>query len=233
MDELRILPVPGLPEVRHGDRLADLIAACADLEDGDVVVVTQKVVSKAEGRLVDCPPDEEAARRALVDAEAVRILRRSPGRATITETRHGFVCAAAGVDFSNVPDGKAALLPVDADRSARRIRDGLLARTGRRVGVIVSDTFGRPWRRGLTDVAIGCAGIGAVLDLRGTTDANGRPLRVTGVAVADELAGAAELVMGKAAGIAAAIVRGVDRSWLRESSVRAEVVRPASEDLFR
>ena len=233
MNELRVIPVPGLPEVRAGDRLADLVAACADLEDGDVVVVTQKVVSKAEGRIVDCPPDQEGARRALVDAEAVRILRRSPGRATITETRHGFVCAAAGIDFSNVPEGKAALLPLDSDRSARRIRDGLRARTGREVGVIVSDTFGRPWRRGLTDVAIGCAGIGAVLDLRGTTDANGRPLRVTEVAVADELAAAAELVMGKATNIAVAIVRGVDRSWFRESSVRAELVRPASEDLFR
>ncbi|MFP5318294.1 MAG: coenzyme F420-0:L-glutamate ligase [Acidimicrobiia bacterium] len=233
MNELRVIPVPGLPEVQPGDRLADLVAACADLEDGDVVVVTQKVVSKAEGRLVDCPPGDDRARRALVDAESVRILRRSPGRATITETRHGFVCAAAGIDFSNVPEGKAALLPVDADRSARRIRDGLLARTGRRVAVIVSDTFGRPWRRGLTDVAIGCAGIGAVLDLRGTTDALGRPLRVTEVAVADELAAAAELVMGKAAGIAAAIVRGVDPSWLRESSVRAEIVRSPREDLFR
>jgi coenzyme F420-0:L-glutamate ligase / coenzyme F420-1:gamma-L-glutamate ligase len=228
-----VIPVPGLPEVRAGDRLADLVAACAPLEDGDVVVVTQKVVSKAEGRLVDCPAGDEDARRALVDSESVRVLRRSPGRATIVETRHGFVCAAAGIDFSNVPDGKAALLPLDPDRSARRIRDGLLARTGRRVAVIVSDTFGRPWRRGLTDVAIGCAGIGAVLDLRGTVDGYGRTLRVTEVAVADELAGAAELVMGKAAGVAVAIVRGVDRSWLRESSVRAELVRSPQDDLFR
>ncbi len=233
MKELRVIPVPGLPEVQAGDRLADLIAARARLEDGDVVVVTQKVVSKAEGRLVDCPVEDDGARRALVDSESVRILRRSPGRVTITETRHGFVCAAAGIDFSNVPEGKAALLPLDSDRSARRIRDGLLARTGRRVGVIVSDTFGRPWRRGLTDVAIGCAGIGAVLDLRGTTDAVGRPLRVTEVAVADELAGAAELVMGKAAGIAVAVIRGVDPAWLRESSVRAELVRTPQEDLFR
>ena len=231
--ELRILPIPGLPEVRPGDRLSDLIGAAADVVDGDVVVVTQKVVSKAEGRLVACASDDETARRALVDSESVRVLRRAPGRATITETRHGFVCAGAGIDFSNMEPGVAALLPVDPDRSARRIRDGLLARTGRTVAVIVSDTFGRPWRRGLTDVAIGCAGIGAVLDLRGTTDTFGRPLRVTEIAVADELAAAADLVMGKATGIAATIVRGVDPAWLRESSVRAELVRSPQEDLFR
>lgn len=232
MSELRIFPVPGVPEVRPGDRLAELIAARADLRDGDVLVVTQKVVSKAEGRLVECRHDDADARMALIESESVRILRRSNGR-TITETHHGFVCAGAGIDFSNVPGDQAALLPLDPDRSARRIRDGLLAVTGRRVAVIVSDTFGRPWRRGLADIALGCAGIGAILDLRGTTDDQGRVLNVTQVAVVDELASAAELVMGKASGVAAAVVRGVDPDWLRESSVRNEIVRRPHEDLFR
>ncbi|MBW3645545.1 MAG: coenzyme F420-0:L-glutamate ligase [Actinobacteria bacterium] len=222
-----------MPEVRSGDVLAALVAAAAGdepgLRDGDVVVVTQKVVSKAEGRMV---PADPASVRHLVEAEAVRVLRRR-GELLITETRHGFVCANAGVDSSNVDRGHAALLPVDPDRSARRIRDGLRARAGVEVGVIVSDTFGRAWRRGVTDVAIGCAGVAAVVDLRGTTDASGRRLEVTEVAVADELAAAAELVMGKASSVPVAIVRGVDRSWLRESSVRAEIVRPAGEDLFR
>ena len=230
---LTVLPVTGVPEVRPGDVLADLLAAAVELVDGDVVVVTQKVVSKAEGRLVRLDPDAgPAGAKAVVDRESVRVLRRR-GDLVISETAQGFVCANAGVDLSNVEAGTAALLPVDADRSARRIRDGLLGRAGVRVGVIVSDTFGRPWRRGLTDVAIGTAGVAAVVDLRGTTDATGRELQVTEVCVADELAAAAELVMGKASGIPAAVVRGVDPAWLRESSVRAEVVRPPSEDLFR
>jgi coenzyme F420-0:L-glutamate ligase / coenzyme F420-1:gamma-L-glutamate ligase len=230
---LTVLPVTGVPEVRPGDVLADLLAAAVELEDGDVVVVTQKVVSKAEGRLVRLGAEEgAAAAREVVERESVRVLRRR-GDLVISETVHGFVCANAGVDRSNVEAGTAALLPVDPDRSARRIRDGLLGRAGVRVGVIVSDTFGRPWRRGLTDVAIGAAGVAAVVDLRGTTDAAGRELVVTEVCVADELASAAELVMGKAAGIPAAVVRGVDAAWLRESSVRTEVVRPPSEDLFR
>ena len=232
MRRLEISAVEGLPEVRPGDRVAPLLAACADLADGDVVVVTQKVVSKAEGRMVAVDPHDAAAYAAVIEAECERVLRRR-GDLVIAETRAGFVCANAGVDRSNVPDGYVTLLPVDADRSARRIRDGLRASPGVSVGVIVSDTFGRTWRRGVTDVAIGCAGIAAVLDLRGTTDALGRALEVTEVAVADELAGAAELVMGKAAGVAAAIVRGVDRSWFRDASVRAEIVRPPGEDLFR
>ncbi|HVL93893.1 MAG TPA: coenzyme F420-0:L-glutamate ligase [Acidimicrobiales bacterium] len=227
---LTVLPVAGLPEVRPGDVLADLLAAAFELMDGDVVVVTQKVVSKAEGRLVRL--DGEGAHRAVVDAESVRVLRRRGGL-VISETRHGFVCASAGVDRSNIADGWAALLPVDPDRSARRIRAGLRARAGVDVGVIVSDTFGRPWRRGLTDVAIGCAGIAAVVDLRGTSDSFGRELHATMVCVSDELAAAADLVMGKASGVAAAVIRGVDPAWFRESSVRAEVVRPPSDDLFR
>jgi len=231
---LEIIPVEGVPEVRPGDRLADLlVAGSVAFQDGDVVVVTQKVVSKAEGRMVAVDHDDPRARAAVVEGESVRVLRRR-GDLVITETSAGFVCANAGVDLSNVPEGFATLLPVDADRSARRIRDGLRARTGVEVAVVVSDTFGRPWRRGLTDVAIGCAGIAAVVDLRGTTDTQGRELHVTEVAVVDELAGAAELVMGKASGICAAVVRGVDPTWLREGgSVRAEIVRPPAEDLFR
>jgi len=221
-----------MPEVRPGDRLAPLLAACAPLADGDVLVVTQKVVSKAEGRMVAVDPDDPAAYAAVIESECVRVLRRR-GDLVIAETSAGFVCANAGIDRSNVPDGFVTLLPVDADRSARRIRDGLRAAPGVEVGVIVSDTFGRTWRQGVTDVAIGCAGIAAVVDLRGTADALGRPIEVTEVAVADELAGAAELVMGKATGVPAAIIRGVDRSWFRDASVRAEIVRPPAEDLFR
>jgi len=230
-----VIPIEGLPEVQPGDVLAGLIAnAAATLVSGDVVVVTQKIVSKAEGRVasVGTGDDERDSYRRLVEQESVRFLRRR-GDLVISETRHGFVCANAGVDLSNLEPGSAALLPVDPDRSARRIRDGLRARTGMEVAVIISDTFGRPWRRGLVDVAIGSAGVAAVVDLRGTTDAHGRALVSTEVCVTDELAGAAELVMGKATGIAAAIVRGVDPAWLRESSVRAEIVRPPAEDLFR
>jgi coenzyme F420-0:L-glutamate ligase/coenzyme F420-1:gamma-L-glutamate ligase len=229
---ITVLPVLGLPEVGPGDVLADLVASRFDLLDGDVLVVTQKVVSKAEGRVVRLDGDDQEARTALVERESARVLRRR-GELLISETRHGFVCANAGVDVSNVPGGQAALLPVDPDRSARRIRDGIRARAGVEVGVVVSDTFGRPWRRGVTEVAIGCAGVAAVVDLRGRTDAFGRPLQATEVCVADELACAAELVMGKAAGVPVAVVRGVDPSWLREGSVAAEVVRPHAEDLFR
>jgi coenzyme F420-0:L-glutamate ligase / coenzyme F420-1:gamma-L-glutamate ligase len=229
---ITLIPVTGLPEVRPGDQLAALIAERAALQDGDVVVVTQKVVSKAEGRLVAIDPEVPLSHKALVYQEAVRILRRR-GDLVMTETRHGFVCANAGIDLSNVERGWAALLPVDPDRSARGIRDGLRAQAAVDVGVIISDTFGRTWRRGLTDVAIGVAGVAAIVDLRGTTDSLGRELAVTEVCVADELAGAAELVMGKAAGIPVAIVRGVDPTWLREGSVREQVVRPYHEDLFR
>lgn len=229
---IQLLPVVGIPEVHPGDDIAALIAAACEVRPGDVLVVTQKIVSKAEGRLVDVDPDDPLAHKALVEQEAVRVLRRR-GDLVITETEHGFVCANAGVDRSNLADGVAALLPRDSDRSARRIRDRLRSATGVEVGVIVSDTFGRPWRRGLVDVAIGCAGVAAIVDLRGTEDAEGHELQVTEVAVADELAAAAELVMGKADGVPVAIVRGVDATWLRESSVKAEIVRDPAEDLFR
>jgi len=229
---VELIAVEGIPEVRPGDDIATLIAAATRVRTGDVLVVTQKIVSKAENQLVAVDPDDPLAHKALVEEESVRILRRR-GDLVISETRHGFVCANAGIDRSNLDDGVAALLPRDSDRSARRIRDRLRDTTGAEVGVIVSDTFGRAWRKGLVDVAIGCAGIAAVVDLRGTPDAMGRTLEVTEVAVADELAAAAELVMGKSAGVAAAIVRGVERSWFRDASVRSEIVRPPAEDLFR
>jgi coenzyme F420-0:L-glutamate ligase/coenzyme F420-1:gamma-L-glutamate ligase len=233
MRGLEVIPIEGLPEVARGDDLAGLVAEAApDLRDGDVVVVTQKVVSKAEGAMAPIDAEDPRGHKAIVEEQSVRVVRRR-GDLIISETRHGFVCANAGVDLSNVDEGWAALLPEDSDRSARRIRDGLKARTGVDVAVIVSDTFGRPWRRGLTDVAIGCAGIKAIVDLRGTADSRGRELQVTEVCVVDELASAAELVMGKAEGIAAAIVRGVDPAWLGRGEVRAEVVRPSDEDLFR
>ncbi len=233
---LTIVPIEGIGEIRPGDELAVVIAQAAiaqgtPIVDRDCVVVTQKVVSKAEGRIVALDPDDLEARRAVIEAESVRIVRRR-GDLIISETRHGFVCANSGVDLSNVEAGTAALLPVEPDRSAKHVRDALRARYGVEVAVIVSDTFGRAWRQGLTDVAIGISGIAGIVDLRETPDALGRILHVTEVAVADEIAGAAELVMGKAAGIPAAIVRGVDASWFREGSYR-ELVRPPSEDLFR
>jgi len=227
---IEVLAVAGLPEVRPGDDLAAFIAEAANLVNGDVVVVTQKVVSKAEDRLVDIDP--EVGHRPLVERESVRILRRR-GDLVIAETEHGFVCANAGVDLSNVEAGQAALLPVDSDRSARRIRDALRHRFSVDVAVVVSDTFGRPWRRGVTDVAIGCAGLRPVVDLRGTTDALGRELQVTEVAVVDEIAAAAELVMGKAAGVPVAVVRGIDPAWFGDGSVVDDVVRSPDEDLFR
>jgi coenzyme F420-0:L-glutamate ligase len=233
---LTVIAVEGIGEVHAGDELAVLIADAAveqgtPLLDGDCVVVTQKIVSKAEDRMVTLDPEDLDARRALVESESVRIVRRR-GDLIISETRHGFVCANAGVDLSNVEEGWAALLPVDADRSAKHVRDALRARFGIDVAVVVSDTFGRAWRQGLVDVAIGVSGLGAVLDLRDTLDALGRVLKVTEIALADEVASAAELVMGKANGVPAAIVRGLDRAWLRDGSVR-ELIRPPNEDLFR
>jgi coenzyme F420-0:L-glutamate ligase/coenzyme F420-1:gamma-L-glutamate ligase len=233
---LTIIPVEGMGEIRPGDEIAEFVAAAAraqntPLADGDCLVVTQKIVSKAENRLVPLDPDDLEARRELVESESRRIVRRR-GDLIISETPHGFVCANAGVDLSNVEQGWAALLPVDADRSAKHVRDALRAREGVDVGVIISDTFGRPWRQGLTDVAIGVNGIAAIVDLRETPDALGRLLHVTEVAVADEIAAAAELVMGKATGVPCAIVRGLDASWFGEGSVR-DLIRPPNEDLFR
>ena len=234
---LAIHPVHGIPEITAGVDLGNLIgevcySADFGLADGDVLVVTQKIVSKAEGAMVEIDQNDPLSHKPIVEREAVRILRRR-GDLIITQTKHGFVCANAGIDLSNVARGHAALLPEDSDRSARRIRDRIRGTQGLSVGVIVSDTFGRPWRRGVTDVAIGCAGIAAVVDLRGTEDAFGRELMVTEVCVADELAAAADLVCGKAEGVPVALVRGVDPTWLRDSSIREEVVRNPTEDLFR
>jgi len=237
VNSLEVIPIHGIGEVTPGDEIAVLVADAAaaqdtPLQDRDCVVITQKIVSKAENRLVALDPDDPEARARLIEAEAVRIVRRR-GDLVIAETTHGFVCANAGIDLSNVDDGYAALLPVDSDRSAHHLRNALRARYDVDVAIIVSDTFGRPWRLGLTDVAIGVAGIAAVVDLRGTADDRGRILQVTEVAIADEIASAAELVMGKATGVPVAVIRGVPANWLRRGEVRSELVRRPDEDLFR
>jgi coenzyme F420-0:L-glutamate ligase / coenzyme F420-1:gamma-L-glutamate ligase len=235
---LQLFAVRGVGEVRPGDVLADVLASAltgtdgSGLIDDDVLVVTSKVVSKAEGRLVAIDDDDLSAKVALVEREAVRVLRRR-GDLRVTETSHGFVCANAGIDLSNVEAGTAVLLPVDPDRSARRLRADLLRRLDATVGVVISDTFGRSWRRGVTDVAIGCAGVAGVVDLRGTADAMGRTLEATEVCVVDELAAAADVVMGKASGVPAVVIRGAPATWLRDGNVADEVVRPYGEDLFR
>ncbi|MGM0349483.1 coenzyme F420-0:L-glutamate ligase [Streptomyces sp. Adlamb9] len=221
----------GLPEVQRGDDLAKLIAVAEPgLADGDVVVVTSKIVSKAEGRIVRAT-DREAA----IDAETVRVVARR-GALRIVENRQGLVMAAAGVDASNTPAGTVLLLPEDPDASARAIRDGLRDVLGVEVGVIVSDTFGRPWRAGLTDVAIGAAGVRVLDDLRGGTDAHGNPLNATVVATADELAAAGDLVKGKAEGRPVAVVRGlsqvVEQAGGTGTGARA-LVRAAADDMFR
>jgi coenzyme F420-0:L-glutamate ligase/coenzyme F420-1:gamma-L-glutamate ligase len=234
---MHVSPVLDLPEIQPGDDLAALIAAARpDLADGDIVVVTQKVVSKAENRLVATPTDpdgREVARQAAIDAESVREVARR-GRTRITVTRHGFVLASAGVDASNVPGDLLALLPLDSDASAARIRAALATRLGIDVAVIVSDTFGRPWRVGLTDVAIGVAGMSALRSFIGQQDAFGNPLEMTEVADADEVAAAAELVMGKLDGVPAAVVRGLP--YQPEVAGRTGIgplLRDASEDMFR
>ena len=237
-----MIPVKGLPEVREGDDLAELIAAAADLEDGDVVVVAHKVVSKAEGRVVrlaevepsaqarDLAADEDPRRLEVILRESARIVRTRPPL-VIAETRHGFVCASAGVDASNAPEAETVvLLPEDPDASAARLRERLRELTGADVAVIVSDSFGRAWRQGTTDVAIGCAGLRPLLDFHGKRDAAGYELHATVIAVADELAGAAELVKGKLDGVPVAVVRGFDR---RGEGTAREVVMPPERDLFR
>ena len=237
MSRLTIWGVEGIGEITPQDQLGKIISdACRQepngpLQNNDVLVVTQKIVSKAEGRLVPIDASDPLSHKQLVEDEAVRIVRRRVDL-IITETKHGFVCANSGIDLSNVERGYAALLPIDSDKSARRIRDIIGATLGVSVGVIISDTFGRPWRKGLTDVAIGVAGIAGVVDLRGTPDSLGRIMQVTEVAVADELASAAELVMGKSSGVPVAVVRGVDETWFRNSDI-GELVRPHQEDLFR
>ena len=233
---ITVIPVEGIPEVQESDDLAGLIRGAADLEPGDVLVVAQKAVSKAEGRVVrieDVEASEQAVELAgdrdpreveVVLREAARVVRSRPPL-VIAETRHGFVCASAGVDHSNAPEpGTLVLLPLDPDASARRLSEAL------GVPVIVSDSFGRPFRQGTTDVAIGVAGLAPLLDLRGVRDSTGYELRTTTIAVADEIAGAAELVMRKTAGVPAAIVRGLEVGG--EGSAQ-DLVMPAERDLFR
>ena len=237
-----IWPVTGIGEVRPGDDLAAIIAKAAPwLADGDVLVVTSKIVSKAEGRLVRVPSEDpeafERARQAAIDAESVREVARR-GKTRIVQTRHGLVLASAGVDASNVEPGTLVLLPEDPDASARRLRAGLRAELGVTVAVIVTDTMGRPWRLGLTDVAIGAAGIAPLRDHRGETDPYGNQLRLTQQAVIDELAAAGELVKGKTDRVPVAVVRGVDPALLGgpgpdgDGPGAAALVRPAEEDLF-
>jgi coenzyme F420-0:L-glutamate ligase/coenzyme F420-1:gamma-L-glutamate ligase len=242
--ELRVLSVEGMPEVREGDAVGALIAARTELQDGDVVVISQKVISKAEGmvrRLAEVEPSEraielgkrlgkEAEHVELVLSESREVLRAERG-VLITETHHGFVCANAGIDTSNLPeDGTVCLLPKDPDASARAIRAELPAR----VGVVIADSFGRAWRLGQAEVAIGCAGLAPIDDWRGREDAGGRELSATVIAVADEVAAAADLVRVKDSGVPAAVVRGLARYVLAEDGPGASALhRPRSDDLFR
>lgn len=245
---LSLFLIPGLPEIRKGEDLAKQIVAAAKkaglrFDDNDVLVVAQKIISKAEGSVVSLgtvKPSEKAQQLAadlkkdargmeLVLRESRRILRSE--RVLITETRHGFVCANAGVDHSNVPGDAVSLLPRDPDRSAEELAAALGKKTGKRIAVIVSDTFGRPWRLGLTNVAIGAYGLPVLLDLRGTRDREGKLLTATVLAVADELAAAAGLLMGKVQGTPAVIVRGY--RYKPSSERAASIIRPAGEDLFR
>lgn len=230
---VEVRPVVGMGEVRQGEDLAALIAGQAELRPGDIVLVSQKIVSKAEGALARPRPGEDppAARRRLAREQARRVVADRPA-VLVTETRHGLVCANGGVDASNAPEGVLVLLPEDPDRSARRIRDGLSRRTGFDVPVIVTDTFGRPWRAGQTDVAIGLSGLAAIRDERGGVDRSGAVLEVTEPAVADELAAAADLVRRKADGVPVVVVRGFDWS-ADETAGLADLVRPAAADLFR
>lgn len=246
MSELRAIAIEGLPEVREGDRLGELIAAQAELQGGDVLVVSQKVVSKAEGRvrrLAEVEPSprarelatalgKEAALVELILAESSEVVRTDAERGIlITATHHGFVCANAGIDASNLEeDGTVCLLPADPDASARRIRNELM----HTVAVVVADSFGRAWRLGQAEVAIGCAGLQPLDDWRGRNDAQGRALNATVIAVADEVAAAADLVRGKDSGVPAVIVRGVDRYVGAEDGPgAAALLRPPAEDLFR
>jgi coenzyme F420-0:L-glutamate ligase/coenzyme F420-1:gamma-L-glutamate ligase len=247
--EVRIIPLAGLPEVREADDVAghilDAAGAVPGVEAGDVVVVTQKIVSKAEGRVISLDrvsPSREAEQLGtetekdprlveLILRESNRIVRQA-GPILITETKHGFICANAGIDASNVgPEGLVSLLPEDPDSSAAAIRDAIRERTGADVAVIITDTFGRPWREGHTNVAIGVAGMRPFADYVGQTDPHGYELRVSTLAVADELAAAAELVHGKLEGVPVAIIRGY--AYPRGEGSAGELVRDAERDLFR
>ena len=232
MRSVTIFGISGLPEIEPGDDLARMIVDAItheglELIPNDILVITHKVVSKQEGRVVEIPTEE--AYRAVIADESTDIIRRR-GDLVIARTRHGFICANAAVDRSNVAAGHALLLPIDPDRSAHRLRNLIARASGTDVGVVITDTFGRPWRRGLVDVAIGVSGVIPILDLKGTTDTHGNELNVTEVNVVDEIAAAADLVMGKATGIPVAIVRGLALSGEGRAT---DIVRPAQEDLFR
>ncbi len=240
---IQLLPVAGLPEIRQGDDLAAHVVERIGLDDGDVVVIAQKVVSKVEGRVVridaleaspkarELAGDERDPREVEVILREAKRIVRERGPLVIAETRHGFICASAGVDHSNAPEpGTLVLLPVDPDASARRLRDRLIELSGADVGVIVTDSFGRPFRQGTTDVAIGIAGVPAIVDLRGTTDRIGYELRSSRIAIADEIAGAADLARGKAEGVPVVIVRGLR---LAGDGSGQEIVIEPELDLFR
>lgn len=233
MHPVQVFPITGIPEVGYGDDVAGMILDAIDSSDitlagGDVLVVTHKIVSKAEGRIIDA--SDEAAYRAAVEEEAAAIIRRR-GDLVITQTRHGFICANAGVDRSNVTGDRAVLLPLDPDRSAHGIRMRVKQATGVDVPVIISDTFGRAWRRGQTDIAIGMSGIAALDDHKGRPDANGRIMEATEIAIVDEITAAADLAMGKSTQIPVAVVRGVD--WPPGDGRATDLVRPPHEDMFR
>ncbi len=234
-DGLRVLPVHGIGEVTPGDDLAALIVGAAPwLRDGDVLVVTSKIVSKAEGRLVDVPadgPERDAAREEILAAETARTVARR-GPTAIVQTHHGFVMASAGIDASNVDRNRLVLLPKDPDASARSLRAALRERHGLDVAVVVSDTMGRPWRNGLTDVALGAAGVGPIRDHRGEVDPYGNELQLTQMAVVDELAAAGELVKGKCDGVPVAVVRGYPGVGADDGAGAAALVRDGAHDMF-
>ncbi len=232
---LSIYPLPGIPEIVPGDPLPDLLAqALTECTNGlhphDILVVTSKIIAKAEGRLVALPENEPDAKKRLIFQESQRILRQR-GDLFITQTQHGLICANAGIDQSNTAPDTAVLLPRDPDRSARKLRDKLAARFNTTpFGVVITDTFGRPWRKGLTDVAIGSAGFAPLLDLRGATDTAGRRLAATEIAISDEIAAAADLVKGKLHGLPAVLVRGLS---LTGDGASSDLIRSPQEDLFR
>jgi len=236
MSEIRIIALAPTKMVQEGDDVSALLLESIrdsglELLDGDLVIITSKVISKAEGQVVAFDGTDEHKDR-LIEQESARILRRR-GTLRITETHHGYVNANAGIDLSNTEDGTAVLLPKDADKTARKIRAELKHRAGVDVAVVITDTFGRVWRNGVTDVALGTAGLKPVLDLRGTPDANGRILEATEVAIADEIAGAANLVLAKAAATPFALFRGLDAAYFGEGSVQEHLVRGPLNDLFR
>ncbi|MGB8180488.1 MAG: coenzyme F420-0:L-glutamate ligase [Acidimicrobiales bacterium] len=236
MSELRLTSLATAVEVHQGDDLVTILIEALEqagetLAHHDLVVVTSKVVSKSEGQVVPYDGTDEH-KVAIVEGESVRVLRRR-GTLRITETRHGFINANAGVDLSNTDEGTAVLLPKDPDRSARRMRAELARRVNVDVAILITDTFGRVWRQGVTDVALGSAGLAPLLDLRGTRDANGRLLEATEVAIADEIAGAANLVLHKAAATPFALVRGLDESFFGPGSIGDNIVRSKNDDLFR